>query len=110
MQNGGAIESRTDDPNSSAVVDIIGTTLFSKNEAGVNGVAIMNWTDADATSSTTVNFAGNVTFNDNIAGDLGGAIYNVGTGATVDLSNEVFSFTLTDFILRFERKIYSRQK
>ncbi len=92
LQNGGAIESRTDDPNSSAVVDIIGTTLFSKNEAGVNGGAIMNWTDSDATSSTTVNFAGNVTFNDNIAGDLGGAIYNGGTGATVDLSDAVAVF------------------
>ena len=92
LQNGGAIESRTDDPNSSAVVDIIGTTLFSKNEAGVNGGAIMNWTDADATSSTTVNFAGNVTFNDNFAGDLGGAIYNGGTGATVDLSDAVAVF------------------
>jgi predicted outer membrane repeat protein len=92
LQNGGAIESRTDDPDSSAVVNVIGTTLFSENQAGVNGGAIMNWTDADTTSSTAVNFAGNVTFNDNVAGNFGGAIYNGGTGANVNLSNAVAVF------------------
>ena len=93
LQNGGAIESRTDDPNSSAVVDIIGTTLFSKNEAGVNGGAIMNWTDSDATSSTTVNLVGNVAFAENIAGANGGAIFNGGLNATVDMSEAIASFS-----------------
>lgn len=93
LQNGGAIESRTDDPNSSAVVDIIGTTLFSKNEAGVNGGAIMNWTDSDATSSTTVNLVGNAAFAENIAGANGGAIFNGGLNATVDMSKAIVSFS-----------------
>lgn len=93
LQNGGAIESRTDDPNYSAVVDIIGTTLFSKNEAGVNGGAIMNWTDADATSSTTVNLVGNVAFTENIAGANAGAIFNGGLNATVDMSKAIASFS-----------------
>ena len=92
VQNGGALEARTDDPNSSSVVDIIGTTTFSENTAGVSGGAIMNWTDSDATSSTAVNVAGNVTFAGNSAGNLGGAIYNGGLGATVDLSDAVATF------------------
>lgn len=93
LQNGGALEARTDDPNSSAVVDIIGTTLFSKNEAGVNGGAIMNWTDSDATSSTTVNLVGNAAFAENIAGANGGAIFNGGLNATVDMSKAIASFS-----------------
>ena len=90
VQNGGAIEARTDDPNSSSVVDIIGTTTFSENTAGVNGGAIMNWVDSSKeNASSIVNVIGKVNFDTNTAGEHGGAIYNNGT---LDLSNATAEF------------------
>lgn len=90
VQNGGAIEARTDDPNSSSVVDIIGTTTFSENTAGVNGGAIMNWVDSSQENATSiVNVIGKVNFDTNTAGEHGGAIYNNGT---LDLSKATAEF------------------
>lgn len=80
LQNGGAIETRTDDPDSHAVLDVIGKTTFSKNTAGVNGGAIMNWVDSSQENATSViNIIGEVNFDNNTAGKNGGAIYNNGT-------------------------------
>ena len=80
LQNGGAIETRTDDPNSHSVLDVIGKTTFSENTAGVNGGAIMNWVDSSQENATSViNIIGEVNFDNNTAGKNGGAIYNNGT-------------------------------
>ena len=80
LQNGGAIETRTDDPNSHSVLDVIGKTTFSENTAGVNGGAIMNWVDSSQENATSViNIIGEVNFDNNTAGENGGAIYNNGT-------------------------------
>lgn len=80
LQNGGAIETRTDDPDSHSVLDVIGKTTFSENTAGVNGGAIMNWVDSSQENATSViNIIGEVNFDNNTAGKNGGAIYNNGT-------------------------------
>lgn len=92
VQNGGAIETRTDDPNSHSVLDVIGKTTFSENTAGVNGGAIMNWLDASKENATSViNVIGEVNFDNNIAGKNGGAIYNNGT---LDLSDAKSTFVI----------------
>ena len=92
LQNGGAIETRTDDPNSHSVLDVIGKTTFSENTAGVNGGAIMNWIDASKENATSViNIIGEVNFDNNIAGKNGGAIYNNGT---LDLSDAKSTFVI----------------
>lgn len=92
VQNGGAIETRTDDPNSHSVLDVIGKTTFSENTAGVNGGAIMNWIDVSKENATSViNIIGEVNFDNNIAGKNGGAIYNNGT---LDLSDAKSTFVI----------------
>ncbi len=92
LQNGGAIETRTDDPNSHSVLDVIGKTTFSENTAGVNGGAVMNWLDASKENATSViNIIGEVNFDNNIAGKNGGAIYNNGT---LDLSDAKSTFVI----------------
>lgn len=92
LQNGGAIETRTDDPNSHSVLDVIGKTTFSENTAGVNGGAIMNWIDVSKENATSViNIIGEVNFDNNIAGKNGGAIYNNGT---LDLSDAKSTFVI----------------
>ena len=90
LQNGGAIETRTDDPDSHSVMDVIGKTTFSKNTAGVNGGAIMNWVDSSQENATSViNIIGEVNFDNNTAGENGGAIFN---GGTLDLTGAESTF------------------
>lgn len=90
LQNGGAIETRTDDPDSHSVLDVIGKTTFSENTAGVNGGAIMNWVDISQENATSViNIIGEVNFDNNTAGENGGAIFN---GGTLDLTGAESTF------------------